>query len=78
MGCHPVFCPYCNRYRRWVLYARLEPWGSGSIPVEWPYPGSCTLGFVAHRDCRWVMPDNDRMLAVHIPMAPNHTSGYIS
>ena len=23
------------------------------VMVEWPQPGSYTLGFVAHRDCAW-------------------------
>ena len=25
------------------------------VLVEWPHPGSYTLGFVARRDCSWAM-----------------------
>jgi uncharacterized membrane protein len=47
------------------------------VVVEWPYPGSYTLGFVASRDCSWAIPGGQGMLAVYIPTAPNPTSGYV-
>lgn len=47
------------------------------VLVEWPHPGSHTLGFVARRDCRWAMDDGLERLAVYIPTAPNPTSGYV-
>jgi uncharacterized membrane protein len=46
------------------------------VLVEWPQPGSFTLGFVAHRDCTWAgLPE--AMVAVYIPTSPNPTSGYV-
>ncbi len=47
------------------------------VLVEWPHPGSFTLGFVAHRDCSWAMEGGERMIAVYIATAPNPTSGYV-
>lgn len=47
------------------------------VLVEWPHPGSYTLGFVAHRDCSWAMENGQNMVAVYIPTAPNPTSGYV-
>ncbi len=47
------------------------------VLVEWPYPGSFTLGFVASRDCSWVIPDGQTMIAVYVPTSPNPTSGYV-
>jgi len=47
------------------------------VLVEWPHPGSYTLGFVAHRDCSWAMENGHNMVAVYIPTAPNPTSGYV-
>src|SRR5512133_1098981 len=47
------------------------------VAVEWPHPGSYTLGFVASRDCSWAIPGGQGMLAVYIPTAPNPTSGYV-
>lgn len=47
------------------------------VLVEWPHPGSYTLGFVAHRDCAWAMEGGEHMVAVYIPTAPNPTSGYV-
>ncbi|GLH67014.1 DUF502 domain-containing protein [Geothrix edaphica] len=47
------------------------------VVVEWPHPGSYTLGFVASRDCSWAIPGGQGMLAVYIPTAPNPTSGYV-
>ena len=47
------------------------------VLVEWPHPGSRTLGFVARRDCSWVIPGGEDMVAVYIPTAPNPTSGYV-
>ncbi len=47
------------------------------VLVEWPHPGSYTLGFVAHRDCTWAMEGGERMIAVYIATAPNPTSGYV-
>ncbi len=55
--------------------------GGGSfkevVLVEWPHPGSYTLGFIARRDCAWAMPEGETMVAVYIPTAPNPTSGYV-
>lgn len=47
------------------------------VLVEWPHPGSYTLGFVAHRDCSWAIEEGEPMIAVYIPTAPNPTSGYV-
>ena len=47
------------------------------VLVEWPHPGSYTLGFVAHRDCSWAMAGGESMIAVYIATAPNPTSGYV-
>lgn len=48
------------------------------VLVEWPHPGSYTLGFVAHRNCTWAQaPEVAGSIAVYIPTAPNPTSGYI-
>jgi uncharacterized membrane protein len=48
------------------------------VMVEWPQPGSFTLGFVANRDCTWATFSQDRaMVAVYIPTSPNPTSGYV-
>jgi uncharacterized membrane protein len=47
------------------------------VRVEWPQPGSYTLGFVAHRDCSWIIAEGQNMLAVYVPTAPNPTSGYV-
>ena len=47
------------------------------VLVEWPHPGSRTLGFVARRDCSWAIPGGETMVAVYIPTAPNPTSGYV-
>lgn len=47
------------------------------VLVEWPQPGSWTLGFVARRGCGWAMEGGERMAAVYIPTAPNPTSGYV-
>lgn len=47
------------------------------VVVEWPMPGSFTLGLVARSDCRWAMSEGATMLAVYIPTAPNPTSGYV-
>lgn len=47
------------------------------VLVEWPQPGSWTLGFVARRDCAWAMEGGQDMVAVYIPTAPNPTSGYV-
>jgi uncharacterized membrane protein len=47
------------------------------VLVEWPYPGSYTLGFVASRDCSWAIPDGQTMIAVYVPTSPNPTSGYV-
>ena len=47
------------------------------VLVEWPHPGSYTLGFIAHTDCSWAMEGGDGFLAVYIPTAPNPTSGYV-
>ena len=41
------------------------------VMVEWPQPGSYTLGFVAHRNCAWAsLPGADdahRRLHPHLP-----------
>ncbi len=47
------------------------------VLVEWPHPGSYTLGFVASRDCSWAMPGGQFMVAVYVPTSPNPTSGYV-
>lgn len=48
------------------------------VLVEWPHPGSYTLGFVAHRNCAWTSaPETAGCIAVYIPTAPNPTSGYV-
>ncbi len=47
------------------------------VLVEWPHPGSFTLGFLARRDCSWAIPGGDSYVAVYIPTAPNPTSGYV-
>jgi uncharacterized membrane protein len=48
------------------------------VMVEWPQPGSYTLGFVAHRDCSWAsLPGTEALTAVYIPTSPNPTSGYV-
>jgi uncharacterized membrane protein len=46
------------------------------VLVEWPQPGSFTLGFVAHRDCNWTGLA-EALVAVYIPTSPNPTSGYV-
>jgi uncharacterized membrane protein len=47
------------------------------VLVEWPYPGSFTLAFVASRDCSWAVPEGQTMIAVYVPTSPNPTSGYV-
>jgi uncharacterized membrane protein len=48
------------------------------VMVEWPQPGSYTLGFVAHRNCAWAsLPEAASLIAVYIPTSPNPTSGYV-
>jgi uncharacterized membrane protein len=47
------------------------------VLVEWPHPGSFTLGFVASRDCSWAVEGGQTMLAVYVPTSPNPTSGYV-
>jgi uncharacterized membrane protein len=48
------------------------------VMVEWPQPGSYTLGFVAHRNCAWAtLPNGSELIAVYIPTSPNPTSGYV-
>nr|WP_320131207.1 DUF502 domain-containing protein [uncultured Holophaga sp.] len=47
------------------------------VLVEWPMPGSYTLGLVARKDCLWVMPEGPERVAVYVPTAPNPTSGYV-
>ena len=48
------------------------------VLVEWPQPGSYTLGFVAHRNCAWAArPGTEGLIAVYIPTSPNPTSGYV-
>jgi len=48
------------------------------VLVEWPHPGSYTMGFVAHRNCGWTSaPETAGCIAVYIPTAPNPTSGYV-
>ena len=63
------------------LMTAIQSGGGGSfkevVLVEWPYPGSYTLGFVARHDCSWAIPEGERMVAVYIPTAPNPTSGYV-
>lgn len=63
------------------LMTAIQSGGGGSfkevVLVEWPHPGSYTLGFIARRDCAWAMPEGETMVAVYIPTAPNPTSGYV-
>jgi uncharacterized membrane protein len=48
------------------------------VLVEWPHPGSYTLGFVANRNCAWTArPETEGLIAVYVPTAPNPTSGYV-
>lgn len=48
------------------------------VMVEWPHPGSYTLGFIANKNCKWTkLPKSNELIAVYIPTAPNPTSGYI-
>ena len=48
------------------------------VMIEWPQPGSFTLGFVANRDCAWAgFQGGQTMIAVYIPTSPNPTSGYV-
>lgn len=47
------------------------------VLVEWPHPGSFTLGFVASKDCSWAVPGGHSMVAVYVPTSPNPTSGYV-
>ncbi len=47
------------------------------VLVEWPLPGSFTLGFVASRDCSWAVPGGQDMISVYVPTSPNPTSGYV-
>jgi uncharacterized membrane protein len=47
------------------------------VLVEWPHPGSFTLGFLARRDCSWAVKGGESMVAVYVPTAPNPTSGYV-
>jgi len=47
------------------------------VLVEWPHPGSFTLGFIANRDCSWAVPGGESMVAVYVPTSPNPTSGYV-
>jgi len=47
------------------------------VLVEWPYPGSHTLAFVASRDCSWAVADGSTLIAVYVPTSPNPTSGYV-
>jgi uncharacterized membrane protein len=47
------------------------------VLVEWPGPGSYTLGFVARKDCSWALEGGENMVAVYIPTAPNPTGGYV-
>jgi uncharacterized membrane protein len=47
------------------------------VLVEWPHPGSYTLGFVASRDCSWAVPGDQTLIAVYVPTSPNPTSGYV-
>lgn len=46
------------------------------VLVEWPQPGSYTVGFVANRGCLWTGVPG-AMVAVYIPTSPNPTSGYV-
>ena len=48
-----------------------------TVLVEWPMPGSYTLGLVARHDCSWVIEGGENMVAVYVPTAPNPTSGYV-
>lgn len=63
------------------LMTAIQSGGGGSfkevVLVEWPHPGSYTLGFLARRDCSWAMENGRNMVAVYIPTAPNPTSGYV-
>ncbi len=63
------------------LMTAIQSGGGGSfkevVLVEWPHPGSYTLGFIARRDCAWAMEGGEKMVAVYIPTAPNPTSGYV-
>ena len=63
------------------LMSAIQSGGGGNfkevVLVEWPHPGSYTLGFVARRGCEWAMHSGEKMLAVYIPTAPNPTSGYV-
>lgn len=63
------------------LMTAIQSGGGGSfkevVLVEWPHPGSYTLGFLARRDCSWAMAEGEKMVAVYIPTAPNPTSGYV-
>jgi len=63
------------------LMNAMQSGGGGSfkevVLVEWPHPGSYTLGFVAHYDCSWAVTGGETMVAVYIPTAPNPTSGYV-
>lgn len=47
------------------------------VMVEWPHPGSFTLGFVASRNCGWAVEGGEELISVYIPTAPNPTSGYV-
>lgn len=47
------------------------------VLVEWPHPGSYTLGFIASKDCSWAVPGGQTMVAVYVPTSPNPTSGYV-
>jgi uncharacterized membrane protein len=48
------------------------------VMIEWPGPGSYTLGFIASQNCKWTkLPKNDELIAIYIPTAPNPTSGYV-
>ena len=63
------------------LMNAVQSGGGGSfkevVLVEWPHPGSYTLGFVARLDCSWAIQGGETMVAVYIPTAPNPTSGYV-
>ncbi|WLT33095.1 DUF502 domain-containing protein [Geothrix sp. PMB-07] len=47
------------------------------VLVEWPHPGSYTLGFVASRNCSWAIEGGESLVAVYVPTSPNPTSGYV-
>lgn len=47
------------------------------VLVEWPHPGSHTLGFIARHESAWMGPEGEGKVAVYIPTAPNPTSGYV-